>query len=125
MIFHGPSGAGKKTRIMALLRELYGPGVYKIKLEHLQFKTPSNKKIDITSLGSLYHTEMNPGDVGIYDRLIVQNVIKDMAQSQSLSMSASSSEDAKKRSFKVLLLTEVDSLTRDAQNALRRTMEKY
>ena len=125
MIFHGPSGAGKKTRIMALLRELYGPGVYKIKLEHLQFKTPSNKKIDITSLGSLYHTEMNPGDVGIYDRLIVQNVIKDMAQSQSLSMSASSSEDAKKRSFKVLLLTEVDALTRDAQNALRRTMEKY
>jgi len=123
LIFHGPSGAGKKTRIMALLREVYGAGVFKMKLEHLEFKSSSGKKIEITALGSNYHTEMNPGDVGIYDRLVIQNVIKDMAQSQSLT-TADPSANSKKR-FKVLLLTEVDSLTRDAQNALRRTMEKY
>eukprot|EP00939_MAST-03C_sp_MAST-3C-sp1_P001073 g1073.t1 len=121
LVFHGPSGAGKKTRIMALLRELFGPGVFKMKLEHMEFKTPSKKKVEITALGSNYHTEMNPGDVGIYDRLVIQNVIKDMAQSQSLTTESTTS----KKRFKVLLLTEVDSLTRDAQNALRRTMEKY
>lgn len=127
LIFHGPSGAGKKTRIMALLRELFGAGVFKLKLEHLEFKTKSKKKVDITALGSNYHTEMNPGDVGIYDRIVVQNVIKDMAQSQTLQlgdMTGATTKQARKR-FKVLLLTEVDSLTRDAQNALRRTMEKY
>ena len=43
MLFYGPSGAGKKTRIMCLLREIFGAGVERVKLEHRPFKVPSGK----------------------------------------------------------------------------------
>ncbi|ELR11065.1 replication factor c subunit [Acanthamoeba castellanii str. Neff] len=38
LLFFGPTGAGKKTRIMALLRELFDAGVEKLKIDHRDFK---------------------------------------------------------------------------------------
>ncbi|KAJ8970298.1 hypothetical protein NQ317_019333 [Molorchus minor] len=118
LLVYGPSGAGKKTRIMCLLRELYGPGVERLKMETMNFTTPSNKKLEITAVSSNYHIEVNPSDVGMYDRIVIMNIIKNVAQSQQLNVNA-------QREFKVVVVTDVDSLTRDAQHALRRTMEKY
>ena len=37
LLIYGPSGAGKKTRIMCLLKELYGASVEKVKLEQQNF----------------------------------------------------------------------------------------
>uniref|UniRef100_A0A915JX58 AAA+ ATPase domain-containing protein n=1 Tax=Romanomermis culicivorax TaxID=13658 RepID=A0A915JX58_ROMCU len=118
LLVYGPSGAGKKTRIMCILRELYGNGIEKIHIDHKEFEAPSSKRLVITVLSSNYHLELNPSDVGFYDRVIIQEVIKTIAQTQQL-------DSAAQRDFKVVILNEVDKLTKDAQHALRRTMEKY
>ncbi|KAL3287828.1 hypothetical protein HHI36_002287 [Cryptolaemus montrouzieri] len=118
LLVYGPMGAGKKTRIMCLLRELYGPGVERLRSEVMNFTTPSNKKLEISTVSSNYHLEVNPSDVGIYDRVVIMNIIKNVAQTQQLDVNG-------QKAFKIIVLTDVDSLTKDAQHALRRTMEKY
>lgn len=118
LLFCGPSGAGKKTRIKCLLRELYGVGVDKTQLIMKSFTTPSNRKLEIQTVSSNYHVEMTPADVGIYDRVVVQDIVKEMAQTSQI-------DGSSQKSFKVVVLCEADSLTRDAQHGLRRTMEKY
>ncbi|ORZ02970.1 DNA clamp loader [Syncephalastrum racemosum] len=118
LLFYGPSGAGKKTRLAAVLRQLFGPGVEKLKIDQRQFATTSNRKMTFTVVSSNYHLELNPSELEIYDRVIVQDVIKNIAQTQQVDSKA-------KHNFKVVVIDQADMLTRDAQAALRRTMEKY
>lgn len=70
------------------------------------------------TVSSNYHVELNPSDAGFQDRVVVMGLIKEIAQSQTI-------ETSKGKSFKVVVLTEVDGMSKDAQQALRRTMEKY
>ncbi|KAJ7592972.1 P-loop containing nucleoside triphosphate hydrolase protein [Mycena floridula] len=118
MLFYGPSGAGKKTRITCTLRQLFGPGVEKLKIDQRVFLTPSKRKIEVNLVQSNYHIEITPSEAGNYDRLVIQELLKEIAQTQQVDLNA-------KQRFKVVIINEADSLSRDAQAALRRTMEKY
>ncbi|CAG8480606.1 16746_t:CDS:2, partial [Funneliformis mosseae] len=117
LLIYGPSGAGKKTRISCLLEELYGPGVRKLKTDIQTFTTPS-RKLDITVVSSKYHLEITPNEVGFSDRVVIQEFLKDVAQTKQVDLSI-------KHDFKVVIIHEADSLTRESQAALRRTMELY
>ncbi|KAI7931510.1 replication factor C subunit 3 [Pyricularia oryzae] len=118
LLIYGPSGAGKKTRIVATLKELYGPGVEKIKIDARVFQTSSNRKLEFNIVASIYHLEITPSDVGNYDRVVIQDLLKEVAQTQQVDQGA-------RQRFKVVVINEADHLSRDAQAALRRTMEKY
>jgi replication factor C subunit 3/5 len=70
-LFYGPAGAGKTTLMKATLRELYGPGVERVKVETTPWKvaTPSRTvDVELTTLASNYHVELTPADAGNMDR---------------------------------------------------------
>nr|XP_016513980.1 PREDICTED: replication factor C subunit 3 [Nicotiana tabacum]XP_016513981.1 PREDICTED: replication factor C subunit 3 [Nicotiana tabacum]XP_016513982.1 PREDICTED: replication factor C subunit 3 [Nicotiana tabacum]XP_016513983.1 PREDICTED: replication factor C subunit 3 [Nicotiana tabacum] len=121
LLFYGPSGSGKKTLIMALLRQIFGPSADKVKVENKIWKVdagPRTIDVELTTLSSTNHVELSPSDAGFQDRYVVQEIIKEMAKNRPIDTKG-------KKGFKVLVLNEVDKLSREAQHSLRRTMEKY
>lgn len=78
MIFYGPSGAGKKTRIISLLRKIYGAGLMKMNKETYMMKHNS-KTLEIPLISSKYHMDVTPCDLKNNDKLIIQHLIKGTA----------------------------------------------
>jgi replication factor C subunit 3/5 len=106
-----------------------------------QVKTKS-KTLEVATVASSYHVEINPSDAGNNDTHVIQEIIKDLAMTQSVSavakmgaLSAGAVDDDEDTPpatasgtvppFKVVVLHEVDRLSADAQHGLRRTMEQY
>lgn len=113
LLFYGPSGAGKKTRVLALLSRIFGPGVYKVRCESRTFRVNAIN-IDISVISSNFHIDITPSDVSYRDKVIVQRIIKEIGANKNPDL----------RAFKVVILNQADKLTQEAQAALRRTMEK-
>lgn len=115
LLFYGPSGAGKKTRVLALLSKVFGGGVHKTKCEVRNFKA-GTVNVEINLLQSNYHIDMTPSDVAYRDKVVIQQIIKEIGSSKN---------PDPRFPFKVVILNQADSLSAEAQAALRRTLEKY
>lgn len=105
MLFYGPPGTGKTSTVLALAKQLYGPELIRTRV-----------------------LELNASDErGIS---IVREKVKDFARMQLSNPPAGPAglEYRKKYPcppYKIIILDEADSMTQDAQSALRRTMETY
>ncbi|KAI9927762.1 hypothetical protein AWENTII_012594 [Aspergillus wentii] len=103
MLFYGPPGTGKTSTILALAKSLFGPALYRSRI-----------------------LELNASDergIGI-----VRDKVKNFARAQltqSTGMDAEYLAQYPCPPFKIIILDEADSMTQDAQSALRRTMEQY
>jgi len=107
ILFYGPSGAGKRTLTKCLLQELYGTTmVHKIKSEHKEFKDGSSV-VECVVFSSNFHLEVTPSDADNKDRVIVQKLIKEVAGTQQFNTQV-------QKSFKVVVIHELDNLTREA-----------
>jgi len=100
MLFYGPPGTGKTSTILALAKELYGPEMFRSRV-----------------------LELNASDErGIS---IVREKVKDFARMQLSNPPPHYKDKYPCPPYKIIILDEADSMTQDAQSALRRTMETY
>ncbi|QRW00700.1 AAA family ATPase [Ceratobasidium sp. AG-Ba] len=98
MLFYGPPGTGKTSTILALSRQLFGP-------DHFRNRV----------------LELNASDErGIS---IVREKIKNFARQTPRAADVNSQYPCPP--YKIIILDEADSMTQDAQGALRRIMETY
>ncbi|CAE6436962.1 unnamed protein product [Rhizoctonia solani] len=101
MLFYGPPGTGKTSTILALSRQLFG----QVHPEHFRTRV----------------LELNASDErGIS---IVREKIKNFARQTPRAADATSQYPCPP--YKIIILDEADSMTQDAQAALRRIMENY
>lgn len=103
-----------------VLSEIYGTSVRSTRKEKKVFSVHSKHTVEIEVYSSKYHLEVDPSEAGEHDQYVLQDVIKEIAQTSSLT----GNMDTRVK-FRTIVIRNADAMSKQAQSALRMTMEKY
>ena len=112
LLISGPSGSCKKTLVDLFLKETNLK--YKKNCGIVDIKLKNSKKIEVKIIKSNYHIQLNPSIHGVHDRTIIQEFINEIIQTSYAGSN-----------FITIVIEEADKLAINAQESLRRTIEKY
>lgn len=108
MLFYGPPGTGKTSTILALAKSLFGPELFRTRV--LELNASDERGI------SIVRTKIKD-----FAKIAISNVPTGL----KLASGEKYTDKFPCPPFKIIILDEADSMTQDAQSALRRTMETY
>lgn len=118
IILYGANGAGKKTLARMFLENIYGQNINLTSNIKYVVNGSGNTSTDVYIKQSSYHIVINPNNNN-FDRYLIQNIVTEYARRIPIDIYKTS------KTFKVVLINDVENLSYYAQMSLRRTMEKY
>lgn len=118
IVFYGPLGSGKRLLIKKFLEMLYDSDINKETDTIYTINGSGNTEKSVIIKQSNYHIVIEPQDNN-FDKFLVQHIVKEYAKKIPLNAFKT------QKSFKVVLINNMDKLSYYAQTSLRRTMEKY
>lgn len=116
MIIGGPDGCGKKSRIMACLNQVYGESVHKMRIQHREYKLPSKKIIELTTVTSNHHIEIDISEARHSNRVIIQEIVDEITGGNGF---------LARGPLKIIVLYHAEFLSKATQHSLRKTIEQY
>ncbi|POY70613.1 hypothetical protein BMF94_6391 [Rhodotorula taiwanensis] len=111
MLFYGPPGTGKTSTILALCKQLFGPELYRSRVLELNASDERGISVVREKIKNFAKTTVTTN--------------KDPSANIKSCADAAQDRNYPAPPFKIIILDEADSMTQDAQSALRRIMETY
>lgn len=113
LVFYGQNNSGKRTLINALINHISGKRISLIRKIRKESIKISNNKVNIEFIETPWHYEINLYEYGHYDKYIITEFFKYILSFKNINLN-----------YKLVVLHHFDKITRVAQLALRRIIEK-
>lgn len=123
MLFYGPPGTGKTSTILALCKQLFGPELYRSRVLELNASDERGISVVREKIKNFAKTTVTTN----HDPCVAFPLALNRSLRGCFSLIGACAADRNYPAppFKIIILDEADSMTQDAQSALRRIMETY